>query len=463
MILQMFVLRAKSSLAQHSPEFMQVATLSANQVKMVMNVSSCVRVNPGQRVDEVVYPAQRDSRWSHAKCNKDGDFQFDISFPPNPSNVWQIEFQGGGFCFLDGSNSSAGCSNRNYGLISPATTRGIVPDRSTRTQPLSDDPDWGNAILVHAHYCSSDLWTGTNTTGIPIHYDGDNSTSNWPFTGKFNAQAMLDILSERYGLSDANNLLSIHVRGQSAGGWGVINNISDIKAKFPNIASRGNIMASAWSGYVPLTWDNPDYPVFGIVDPNTGPYTALDGFALATSIWQSSLYPACLTDHSNSPQDCISGDTMYSYITAPENDGHGGMDIPLLVFQNAQDQVYMSQDGIPQQLPRQNTSSADARSEFEQDMSTAMGVDFQVPNISSKIKWLYAVNDPQVTNINGKTEPNVHPPLCYQYNSPDGAENSLDQVTRRFWNTRGQGPGRGQLSGEVHTFNVNYVRAPICP
>lgn len=431
---------------------------------LTYDVTSCVRTGTNNRVSETVYPAQRDARWSNAKCNKDGDFVFEISYPKKPSGVWQIELQGGGFCIENGYGIS-GCSNRDYGLISPSHTSGgpaYGPDRSVVNESKDSDPDFGNAIQVHAHYCSSDLWTGTNTSGASIHYDGDNSTQNWPFTGHYNVLAMLDILSERYGLNDNNKKLSIHFRGQSAGGWGVVNNVADVKAKFPKIASRGQLMASAWSGYLPLTWNNPVYPVFGLTDALTGPFTALDGFEYGASVWLSALYGPCTADNRDEPTKCLSADSMYSYITAPENNGHGGMDIPLLIFQNAQDQVYLDQYGVPKYKDTLNSKSVDARNEFIQDMSTALAIDFSNPNVSGKIKWLYAVSDPQVVNADGSVEPSVHPPLCYEFNSPAGTENSLDAVTKRFWHTRGQGPGRGLAAGEVHTFNTNYVTNNQC-
>lgn len=431
---------------------------------LAYDVAACIRSGTSNRVSETVYPAQRDSRWSNAKCNKDGDFVFEISYPKKPSGIWQIELQGGGFCIEDGYGIS-GCSNRDYGLISPSHTSGgdpFDPDRTVVSEAKNSDPVWANAIFVRAHYCSSDLWTGTNVTGAPIHYDGDGSFQNWPFTGHLNIMAMLDILVERYGLNDNNKKLSIHFRGQSAGGWGVINNLSDVKAKFPKIASRGQLMASAWSGYLPLTWDNPVYPVFGLTDAITGPFTALDGFGYGSSVWQSSLYAPCVANNLDAPERCLSGDTMYSYITGPENNGQGGMDIPLLIFQNAQDQVYMEQYNIPKYKDSMSSKGLNARNEFAQDMSSALSIQFSVPNQSGKVKWLYAVNDPQVVNVDGTVEPGVHSPLCYEFNSPSGVESSLDAVTKRFWLTRGQGPGRGLMPGEVLTFDANYVKNNQC-
>lgn len=443
------------------------------------DVSSCVRVdppNPEDLVVETVYPAQRDDRWKNAKCNLDGDFVFQIWYPKNPDGTWIIQLEGGGFCGFDGNHNGDGdgsCSTRESFKLHPIKSNYDVFDLDRtvgRDLPLDDD-DWGNTIVVKANYCSSDLWTGTNTDGFTVHYEGDPNdpdpkfqvpiTKKWPFTGHINFDAMMDILKERYGLDDNNSKIAIHMRGQSAGGWGVINNAADMKARYPQVAARGNLMLSAWEGYIPQYWDNKDYPVFGVIDPTQGPWSEPEAFEYLANQWKSKLYEPCTLVHPNHPSDCLFGNVMYDYITGSE--AVAGLDLPLFVYQNRQDQLYMSLLFLPFMSSAISDTDLAARGDFVDQMNAVMGIPGE--NKSNKIKWLYAPSDPDVDEEGSPAEPNVHPPLCYEFDSPEGADKSVDEMTRRFWHTRGKGPGRGKLDGEVITWNVNFVtnvNGPSC-
>jgi hypothetical protein len=401
---------------------------------------------------ETVRPANRDARWANAKCSESGGYDFQVSIPPSPDGSWVINFEGGGFCVFDGSGQG-GCSNRDPQLVQAWS----VADRSTSYEAPYTDPDFSNSTWVYTHYCSNDQYSGTNTTGVPMHFPGDTGPLvNFTFTGRLNVLAMMDILRERYGLNDASAKLAVYAIGHSAGGWGVTNNAYILKGYLPLTAGRGNLLLGTHSGFVPLAWGDPNYPVFGI--PGN---TMLTAFATLSSTWKSQVMPACQQANPQQPQLCLSASVLYDFITGPTTSA--GLDLPLLVFQNRQDQLYMGLTEIPLLSAGINAQDKAARDEFLRQMNVAMGIDPGIPNQSSRVKWLMAASDPDLLRSDGTVEPNVHPPLEYETNPPDGPTNSLDSMTSRFWKARGQGVGRGRMPGEVHTYDCNWVPDHLCP
>lgn len=427
------------------------------------DTSACAYVvDPkGRRTVETVYPAQRGQkdgtgRWANAKCNHAGDFVFEISVPPNPSGEWQVSFQGGGSCF-----SQMDCGSRSRDHIEPVQTNGdpFPADGTVSTEPAADPPDASdpgleNAIKVRAHYCSSDLWTGTNTDGVPIVWTDpvtkvkESSPHDWVFTGHFNAQAMLDVLMERYGLSDDDPKLRIHWRGDSAGGWGALNNAYLIHDRLPKATARGaagkgGFQISAWAAFVPLAWktDDPKYYL-------GGKPTAIEGFELLADHdhWRSYLTPDCVAKHPDTPIECISADALYDLIAVDWN-------IPTLIYSNRQDAVYMDPFNIPplRSDGSDNPKDLAARDQWVAMLNEAMGIDPGTPNASSRIAWLFAPSDPVVADMS-KTPPvlqcNVHGPRSYLTDPPGGYDVSLQAMTKRFWTSFGV-----KAKGEVHTFD----------
>ncbi|MCP3161564.1 pectin acetylesterase-family hydrolase [Myxococcus qinghaiensis] len=416
------------------------------------NVTACTRAgNPARRLTETVRPALRDARWTDARCNLGDEFVLEVTFPPVPPGgalptQWVLRLEGGGFCAFDSESPLGGCGNRGIDLVSSVN---LPADRALRESAPASPDDFSGAIDVLGHYCSSDLWTGTALDAPDITYKG--TRRDWRFTGAHNVEAMLAVLVERYGLDD-NKPLRVLWRGGSAGGFGAFNNTHRVVGRLPKAAKAGRLLVFPGSGYVPLDWTHPDYPVLGIG-------SGLEAFGQLTGIWKSSLTPSCVAartpgDPVHPPHECISGPVLYDIITAPVSEG--GFDLPTLVWQNRQDQLYMSNAGLPYLSTTNTPAERAARTEWVQTMNRAMGVTGR--NASSRMKWLYAPSDPVVLRANGSVEPNVHGAQLYSNDPPTGPTHSLNSVLSRFWNTMlNSAPGRGRATGEVHTFDCNWV------
>jgi hypothetical protein len=388
------------------------------------------------RVTERVYPARRDPRWRDALCSFEGEFSFEISIPPDPDGSWILHLEGGGFCGVDG-DGPGGCSFRERNRVSSSN---LASDGTIETDTPAPGAGFERATRVQAHYCSNDLWTGTVVDGPEIEYGGTRRP--WSFTGHRNVSAMLDVLVERYGLDDADPDLAILASGNSAGGWGTLNQAWHYAERFPTSASRGNLLVYSSAGFVPY---------------QQGPIA--DGLAIVVDAWRSALAPRCVADRPHAPAACITGSMLYDYITGPEP---AGLDLPVFIYQNRQDQVYMNQAELPRVSPSSTDDELAARQAWVAGMNVAMGIDLGVPTASSRIRWLHAPSDPQQTRTNGSPEPNVHPPGCYDNAPPDGAAHGVSAVLTRFWAQRGAGAGRGRAAGEVNIYDVNWVTG-ACP
>lgn len=423
------------------------------------DVSSCTLADAGGRItQETVYPAQRDrGRWGNAVCNTGEDFAFQIHYPRLPGGArptqWIIELQGGGMCFIEAPDSPYQCFRRATQKLGAADADDVPypPDRTIRKTPMRTPPGFEGAIRVNAGYCSSDLWTGRNTTGVMMGHESyaPGEKRLWKFTGQINVEAMLDVLVERYGLDDGAPDLAIHFRGQSAGGAGVLANSFLMTKRFPNAFARRDLVASAWQFFFPPEWEEPGYPVFG--EPSLR--KAMD---LALPIWRPGLMPACRAARADA-SDCINGVVLYDYIArAP---AQGGLGLDLLIYFNRQDQLYMNMASIPLMSDTLSPGDREARRKYEHLASEGMGITVDgVPQPTPRVTWLFAPSDPQY-----KGEPNVHPPLTYQCNPPDGVENSLEAMTKRFW--EGRHDRAFMEAGERHVYDVNYVTdaALSCP
>ncbi len=215
-----------------------------------------------------------------------------------------------------------------------------------------------HAIRIWGHYCSSDVWTGQNldaladnnygSAGMPVS-PVNTSFTKWPMTGFYNVQALLDIVTERFGMTDENSQLRIHLRGQSAGGYGVMGNIDQLAKRFPNALARthqglGGIQGSSWQAWIPREFVG---TVHGDGSSQFSPtLSGLDSHA-APNVWNSHSPEACAAA-GKSRGDCLLSTTLYDYNSPNGNTPLGmGLGIPLLIYMNRQDEGhYMPFAGI---------------------------------------------------------------------------------------------------------------------
>ena len=81
--------------------------------------------------------------------------------------------------------------------------------------------------MVYVHYCSSDLWSGTNAAS--------SSTGGYNFQGKNIVDSIIQDLSDNHNLLTATKVV---LTGCSAGAAGVSFNCDDLAAKMPNADFR---------------------------------------------------------------------------------------------------------------------------------------------------------------------------------------------------------------------------------
>lgn len=432
------------------------------------DVTACVPVHQatGDHTAEVVYPAQRNrERWGNARCSYEGDFVFEVFLSPTPTDVWEINLEGGALCFLDSDNPKGGCHDRELWKVAPYRTRTdpfvrYAPDGTVEHEDpfgeYSTRSITSTANVVYTNYCSNDLWTGTSVDDpVEITYLDPRTNTEvrrpWVFTGRLNVRAMLEILIERYGLDDQNPNLKVHFRGQSAGGVGVMNNAWVIHQYLPNAASDHRIMVSSWEGFTPSgDWDPTQY---GLDNPDDFWPSGMVGvtgqavYRIAAGAWNSEYMPACTAARPGSVE-CLYASILYDYVSGEPSALAGALGMPTLVYQNRQDIVWTSFVGM---LRLSNTSPPDqfrVRDEWVARMNDEMGLT-PGPN-AGRIAWLFAPSDPTYVG-----EPIVHPPLDYFDDAPGPDEMNLDGMTERFWSHVGDPNWRDY--GEVIASDCNWM------
>ena len=241
---------------------------------------------------EVVKPAVRDpSRFADARCN-DGT-PFGYIHRRSPSKTWVIRLEGGFFC----DDDKATCAGRKPHLITTLPGDDGAPASLPPLGVFAADPklnpDFATANHVSAQYCSSDLWTGSDTARQPLadHPDG------WYFAGRTNVSALLATLPDR-GLADADPDTRILIVGHSAGGAGVVANYDAILDAFPQTVAGGRLKVVLDGSWVP-----------------TQPTDA----RLPNAARWGPVHPACHADRlakRESPARCIYGPVWWPYVAA---------------------------------------------------------------------------------------------------------------------------------------------------
>ena len=275
----------------------------------------------------MIKPAVRDPRWEVARCNDGTPFDF-LYRPGAPgSDVWIIYLQGGGF----GDDVAFPTIERGPELTS---TTGIA-DGVRGPVPVLEhglfgsgagNPDFEDAHMVFAHYCSSDLYTGRGTERRPVA----GSADGFYFAGRHNMRAMVDILTERYGLDDGNSELEVLWGGASAGCVGATQTVDIAAEALPNAAGDDRLRVLADGAYLIETpTDEPD--LFWGASPVGGVQMLTDAIAY----WDAEPLPACTSAERG---ECYYGRAWYPAIT-------DSLGLPVAVAMSNMDEVILGLRG----------------------------------------------------------------------------------------------------------------------
>lgn len=272
---------------------------------------------------ELVRPTTRAPELEISKqalCNDGSEFGFYVQIHNARSKKWLIALGGEGACDHVGDPASGDCNRRAAGLVSGVWEDGeFAPDGETKLGPgeggllsadVAKNPTFADYNKAYGVYCSSDLWSGGSGAqaqlpggAVQLAEPRKGVTSPIQFHGANNFAAMVELLFQRYGLTDTAATTVLLV-GSSAGAQGVYANASVLAARLPVVAGKGHLRVVADGAYSPVPW------VRDPADPNTTNVSLLtaDG---GTSVWDvqacppgtaicdEPLHPACLSDSRN--------------------------------------------------------------------------------------------------------------------------------------------------------------------
>jgi hypothetical protein len=265
----------------------------------------------------VVKPAERDDRWTGARCNDGTPFALEVR--DQGSDTWVVQVMGGFFC----EDVAVPCAERRPNLTTtlprPDGSSGQVRSHGLHALSKEENPDFHAANHVRLHYCSSDLWLGASTARQPT----TGSADGWFFSGRVNFQAGLEWLASN-GLEPADRVLLV---GYSAGGAGVVGNLDRVSEVLPEASAAGRVKVVLDGSWIP-TWaydKMPDADRWGEV------------------------HPACAADHRSKgldPGACIFGPAWWPAVsTGP---------FPILVALSGADATQLPAFGVdaPEDLAR---------------------------------------------------------------------------------------------------------------
>jgi beta-glucuronidase len=295
------------------------------------DVSACVRSGEADSW-EWVKPAERDpARWGDARCNDGTPFAFRVRVSPTGSRNWVVALRGGGFC----DDYAVPCL-RSMDLMSTvpqADGEHQVPDKENggiMDVSAAENPRFHDANLVYAPYCSSDFWAGTRTARIPTLQDPD---PGWYFSGRLNAQAMMETLVRRYGLADdgGDGGVRLLYSGTSAGATGALNTVDLAAAMLPSVAAAGDLHLLVDAGWLVHDWDEPDAR---LMMAETGDADVVRRAHLHLQMRMNPLCESSRVWARHHAGDCIFGLHAFQYLVAPRP---GGLGIKVMVQQSLRD------------------------------------------------------------------------------------------------------------------------------
>lgn len=303
------------------------------------DVTACRRGIEDPARYEVVVPAVRDpERHGMALCNDGSAFAFRIRVSPTGSRDYVVSLRGGGFC----EEAAVPCLRTPD--LSGAPPYGdretLVPDDECGgilDPDPAENPEFAQANLVFAWYCSSDFWAGTRTRRIPVIMSPEEG---WFFSGRLAVQALVETLAARYGMVDAPGTRVLY-HGTSSGAFGAAATVDVLADLLPGMAARGDLKVMLDAGFLVHDWDEPDARVMMAEE---GDAAVIRG---AHRFFQARMNPVCEEARIRSggdPGDCLFGRWSVPALAQP---APRGMGLPVLVVQSLRDPTFAAYHNHP--------------------------------------------------------------------------------------------------------------------
>jgi len=142
---------------------------------------------------------------------------------------WVVNFTHYRFC-----ETNADCAAHPNNLVSTKGLKSGISTGEALTGILSPDPtanpDFYDANAVQVLYCSSDIYTGDKAP-VKTPFDKANAAETWYFKGRAIAEAALQDLLVRQGMSSATELM---LTGDSSGAYGLFLDANDLLPLVPS-------------------------------------------------------------------------------------------------------------------------------------------------------------------------------------------------------------------------------------
>tara|TARA_B110000208_G_C11731777_1_gene416698 strand:- start:513 stop:1376 length:864 start_codon:yes stop_codon:yes gene_type:complete len=217
---------------------------------------------------------------------------------------WVLTLQGGGECV---KASTCGVKVKSA-LGSSSYFPASYPFFGEAADHFADAECAGNPVLceynqVFLPYCSQDLWSGTKTSASA-------STYGYLFSGHHILSAVLDALEKEN--DSMNDAVEIVLSGESAGGFGVYNNIDWLAARYPN----ARVVGAPIAGYEFYAWpyEGPGHTSSSLADFT---FNAMAGGAY-NELWDSVVPAKCAANApGGNPGSCLLPCFSYSFIDTP--------------------------------------------------------------------------------------------------------------------------------------------------
>eukprot|EP00948_MAST-09A_sp_MAST-9A-sp1_P001389 g1389.t1 len=251
-----------------------------------------------------------------AVCVDGSNFSFYLRQGTNRSTNWAFFMQGGGECW-DADSCREQCTSQGFtscglGLDKGCGFGGVcskeewdvilaTSDQSMLSTKPSENPTMFNWNKVYLPFCSQDQWGGQNT---------EESIPGYQFSGHLIFKAVIDILSERYNLQNAKNVV---LSGTSSGGVGVFLHVDYLQNR---LSPATNVVALPIAGFFGL-----DYPYVGpnASKPQLATFTK-EFLNRVVNVWQAFLPSSCtsrLTDVEEERSLCFFANFSAPFIKAP--------------------------------------------------------------------------------------------------------------------------------------------------